>query len=383
MMMMMMMADRLWGLIQKETLQIFRDPSSILIAFIFPLILLFLFGFALSLDPENIQVGIVTENLSPTHRSLIQSFEASPYFKPTVSQAISPLMKKMKEGKLRGMIVLPQDLQSNERKTNKNLQIQLVTDGSQPTIAAALSGYTQGVVNTWWQDQQKAIWPSSANTNPDKLSTQVVSRYWFNSALDSSNFLVPGSIAVIMTIIGTLLTALVVSREWERGTMEVIISTQTSRFELLVGKVVPYFILGLGAVFVCFVISITLFQIPFRGSIGMLFLTVSGFLLVALGAGLLISTLAKNQFVASQIAVVTGYLPAFLLSGFAFEITSMPKPIQVITTIIPARYFVENLQTLYLAGDVGEFLWSRIGILFSMAFVLLGITFLNTSKRLN
>jgi ABC-2 type transport system permease protein len=230
-------------------------------------------------------------------------------------------------------------------------------DANQARITA---GYIQGAWQGWLERY------AASQGQALKVPAVVEQRVWFNPALRSRNFLVPGLIAVIMTLIGALLTALVVSREWERGTMEALMVTPIRIGEILLGKLLPYFVLGMGGMLLSVAMALWQFQVPLRGSFWVLLLASALFMLVALGMGLLISTVAKNQFVAGQIAILITFLPAFLLSGFIFDIGSMPAPIQVITHVVPARYFVAILQTLFLAGDVWVVVLGNAGALLLM-----------------
>ena len=218
----------------------------------------------------------------------------------------------------------------------------MITDGSQPNTASFVANYAQGVLMTWRAGQAGASSAQAITLQP---------RYWFNAELESRRALVPGAIAIIMTIIGTMLTALVVAREWERGTMEAVMSTPASVAEILVGKLLPYFVLGMLSTMAATALAIFVFDVPLRGSLAALLLLSAVFMLPALGQGLLISSLARNQFLAAQIALFSGFLPAFMLSGFLFEIDSMPAPIRAITWLVPARYFVSSLKTVFLVGD--------------------------------
>ncbi len=249
---------------------------------------------------------------------------------------------KLVSGELRGYVVIPQDFERHFAETGQPL-VQIITDGSQPNTANFVANYAQGVVQTWMA--------SLTETMP-MPAVQLEPRYWFNPELASRRALVPGAIAIIMTIIGTLLTALVVAREWERGTMEAILSTPASVLEILVGKLLPYFVLGMLSTLIAAALAVFLFNVPLRGSLFALLVLSAVFMMPALGQGLLISSLARNQFLASQLALFSGYLPAFMLSGFLFEIDAMPAPIRAITWLIPARYFVSSLKTIFLAGDV-------------------------------
>lgn len=366
---------RLKALIGKEFVQVLRDPSSLLIAFVLPAILLFLFGFGVSLDARRVKLGVAVQDSGSSARGLASAFAASPWFDVRAGHDPRPLERQMLAGRLRGILVIPEDFSRNLAR-GEGAVVQVLADGSETNTANYVQNYAQGVVSDWSRLQRIEA-GEGGESGP-----QLVPRIWFNPELESRNSLIPGALAIIMAIIGTLLTALVVSREWERGTMEALLSTPVRMMELLAGKLVPYFVLGLLAMLGSVVIAVWLFQVPFRGSPAALLLTTGAFLLAALGQGLLISTAAKNQFIAAQAALVSGFLPAFLLSGFVFEIASMPLPIRLLTRIIPARYLVTNLQTLFLAGDVWGLVWKNTLILLALAGVLFLLTARMTVRRL-
>jgi len=368
---------RLKGLIIKETFQIFRDPSSLMIAFLLPTMLLFLYGFGLSLDIQKLKIGIVMEDTGVEVQSLVKSYTNSKYFDVKTSTDRHVFKKQLTSGEINGIIVIPQDFSKSLKKENDTPKIQIITDGSDPNTANFVQNYATGAWSNW--QSQKAV--------TDKQKTQQLissrPRFWFNPELESRRFLVPGSLGIILSISGTLLTSLVIAREWERGTMEALMSTPVSIFEILAGKIVPYFILGMISAYVLVFVSILLFDLPFKASFLMLSLTCCVFLFSALGLGLFISSIAKNQFVAAQISLFVGLLPAFLLSGFLFEIASMPKPMQIITMLIPARHFVSNMQTLFLTGDVPALLFPNIFKMFLIGLFLFLITAKKTVKRLD
>jgi ABC-2 type transport system permease protein len=261
---------------------------------------------------------------------------------------------------------------------NGSAKIQVIADGSEPNIASFVQNYSSGIVQSWQGHQKEdrgIIIPSSL--------IQIKSRFWYNSELKSRNFLVPGSIAIIIAMIGTLLTALVIAREWERGTMEAMMATPVSIKQIILGKLIPYFILGIGSMILCTLVATLIYGVPFRGSFIMLLIVTAVFLVGALGQGLLISTLAKDQFVAAQIALMTAFLPAFMLSGFIFEISSMPKPIQWLTSVFLARYFVTSLQALFLVGNIWTLFFKCIGAMAVIGLVFFLITVKKTKKRLD
>jgi ABC-2 type transport system permease protein len=366
---------RTLSLARKETFQIIRDPSSILIAFVLPLILLLLFGFGISLDANSIRIGIVAQDARADARSLVQAFEGSGYFETVTAFDQAALEPGLVSGELRGLVIIPADFTERLRRRDP-APIEILTDGSQPNTAQFVANYAQGVYGVW---QARRI-ADAALPAPAAITPQP--RFWFNAELTSRYNLVPGSTAVVMTIIGTLLTALVIAREWERGTMEAVLATPVSRVELLLSKIVPYFLLGMSSLVLCALAAVFVFNVPFRGSVFALAAVAAAFLVPALGQGLLISAATKNQFVAAQLALFTGFLPATLLSGFIFEISAMPLPIRTVTTVIPARYFVTSLQTLFLAGDVWSVLWPAILKMLAVGAFFLVLTWLATPKRI-
>jgi ABC-2 type transport system permease protein len=362
--------NRILGLIKKEIYQIVRDPSSLLIAFVLPSLLIFIFGYAVTLDIQQLKIGIVVEDTNPNANLFAESFKNSPYFDVTMAHSRHELEEELVASKIRGMIVLPFYFDRYITTANLPAPIQVIADGSETNTANLLQNYVLAGFDNWLQQKRQMSGQKST------IPVNVVQRIWYNPDNISRNFLLPGSIAIIMTIIGTLLTALVVAREWERGTMEAMMATPVTIGEIMWGKIIPYFILGLCSMLVCVVLAVFVFNVPLRGSIWMLGFVSSLFLATSLSLGLLISTLAKNQFVASQGALYTAFLPAFVLSGFIFEIQSMPTIIQIFTYILPARYFVNSLQTLFLTGDV-------LPLIFRNCFgiVLIGSFFLFMVRR--
>ncbi len=361
---------RLRGLIRKEGLQILRDPSSIAIAFILPAMLLMLFGYGVSLDARNVALGLVVEQKSAAAASLTAQFRHSPYFAPQDFASAAAVQQALSRGRIEGFIWLQGDF-ARQLSAGHDPQIGLFVDGVNANNARLIENYVQ---QSWadWAAQQGA-----------KTAIAVQPRIWFNPAVSSRDYLVPGLIAVIMTLTGALLTAMVIAREWERGTMEALMVTRVSMDEILVSKIIPYFLLGMGGMVVAVLIAVGLFGVPLLGSLLVLGLAASLFMLASLGMGLLISTVAKNQFVAGQIAIITTFLPAFILSGFIFDISSMPVPIQWLTHIVAARYFVAILQTLFLAGTVWSVLVPNLFALLMMAVFFLGAARLAARKRLD
>ena len=368
--------QRFFAYLQKEYKQILRDPSTTLIAFVLPLMMIFIFGYGVSLDADKIKIGILLEDTSTEARSIANAFLATPYFDAQTSYDRKSLEEDLTGGRLRGLVTIPPDFSRNiNRGTRASLQVLL--DGSETNTAKFVLNYTEGVVGNW--TLQRALQKEKTMLPPITMEPRV----WFNPELISRDVLLPGSVAIIMSLIGTLLTALVVAREWERGTMEAMMSTPIRIREMLLGKLIPYFLLGLGSMALCVTLSVTLFEVPFKGSYLVLLLATSCFLLAALGQGLLISTLTRNQFVSGQISIMAGFLPAFILSGFIFEISSMPWPIQAITYLLPPRYFVTILQSIFLSGTLWDLILPNLLAMLGISLVFFILTARKTVKRLD
>jgi len=366
---------RLRGLVRKEFLQIVRDPSSIAIAFILPVALLLLFGYGLSLDTDHVPVAVVVERPSADTSDFVASLAGSRYFSPITAPDMPAAERALLEGRVDAIVRLRGDFAARERRP-AGAAVQLIVNGIDANTARLVEGYMDGVTSAWLARR------AAESGRRFDAPVEVESRVWFNSAVRSRNFLVPGLVVVIMTLIGALLTAMVMAREWERGTMEALIVTPVAVGEILLGKLIPYFVLGIGGMLLSVAMSKWLFEVPLAGSFWLVFLTSSVFLLVALGMGLLISSVARVQFIAGQIALITTFLPAFLLSGFIFEIGNMPAVVQAITHLFAARYFVAIVTTLFLAGDIWSVVVPNTLVLALMAAIFLGLTRLKTRKRL-
>ena len=367
---------RIRALIRKETLQVLRDPSSVVVGFILPALLLMLFGFGVSFDASRVRVGLVIEGPTPETSMFVASLSNTPFFEVQRSADRRAFLDQLSAGRLNGVVVLAGDF-SERLARGDTAGIQVITDGSDPNTAGLVTGYLQGAWQSW--QTQRAL-SSGARV---LLPIVVESRFWFNPELESRRFLVPGSIALIMMMIGALLTALVVAREWERGTIEALLATPVGISEFIIGKLVPNFALGMCAMAVCVLAALFVFDIPLRGSLLSLVGLTGVFLAVALGIGLLISTVARTQFLASQMAMLVAFLPGLYFSGFLFEVASMPAVLRAFAKIVPAGYYVRGLQTIFLAGDIAAVLVPCTAILLFMCAVLFGLTALNTKQRLD
>ena len=365
---------RALSLIRKEARQIIRDPSSIAIGIVLPVVLILLFGYGLSLDVNEVPVAVVLEDTSPTATDLAASFQLSPYFAVQPMTSMPRAEELMLSRKVDGIIRIRPDF--GRRVNLGDAEVQVLVHGVDANHARIIQGYAQGAVGQWMA--RRAAQGYAAASGP----VVVQSRMWFNEANESRYFLVPGLIVLIMTLIGALLTALVMAREWERGTFEALFVTPVRTNEILLGKTIPYFALGIIGLGLCLVAAKFLFHVPFRGSVAMLTVSSVVYLLVALGIGLLISSAFRSQFVASQITVLVTFLPAVMLSGFLFDLRSMPAFVRVLTYVLPARYYVALLQTIFLAGDIWAVILPNIAVLTGMAALLWTFTYRAARKSL-
>src|SRR5262244_1339474 len=366
--------QRVWSLVKKESRQVVRDPSSIAIGIVLPLVLILLFGYGLSLDVMNVPIAVVLEDPSPDATELAASFELSPYFDAEFLTSMTRAQQLMLTREVDGVVRIRPDF--GRQLSIGDAEVQLLVHGVDANHARIIQSYAQGAINQWAARRTAK--------GQEVLSGPVVvqSRLWFNEANESRYFLVPGLIVLIMTLIGAFLTSLIVAREWERGTMEALFVTPVRPDEILVGKTLPYFVLGMIGLTLCLLAAKFLFQVPFRGSVAVLTGASMLYLLVALAIGLWISSAVKSQFVASQIALLVTFLPAVMLSGFLFDLHSMPAMVRLVTYVLPARYYVTLLQTIFLAGDVWAVILPNVGVLAAMAVVLLFLTRRAIQKKL-
>ncbi len=371
-------AMRLRGILKKEVLQILRDPSSIALALVMPLVLLFLFGYGVNLDAENIPVAVITEDDGGAARDLVGRFELSRQFQVYRVTDIREAESLMQQRNVEAIVRLRNDFSARlTGSTEQQAPVQLIINGIDANRARLIEGYVKRITGTWAAQRQAR--GEAVSTGP----VSIAHRIWFNEGAESRNFLVPGLITLIMTLIGILLTALVIAREWERGTMEAMLVTPLRRFDILLGKILPYYVLGMLGMGLSVAVGVLLFEVPFRGSLTALAVLGSLFMLASLGFGLLVSAAVRVQFVAAQISIVAGFLPAFFLSGLIFDLESTPKVIQIISHAVPARYFVNISHTLFMAGDIWSVLLPNGLVLAGMAIVFLGLAFRKITKRLD
>ena len=368
---------RLIALCRKETLQILRDPSSNIIAFVLPVIMLFIFGYGINLDSRGLRVGLVLEDTSVEARRFADSLYGSPYLRISTEQDRAAMARALVKGKVRGFVVVPQDFSEKLQRRSDTAPLLIVTDGSEPNTANFVENFVRSAWEGWLRER------AARRGEREQTAVTLEPRFWFNPSAESRNYLIPGSITIIMTVIGALLTSLVVAREWERGTMEALLASPVTRTELLLSKLIPYYVLGILSLLICVAVSVFLLGVPFRGSFAVLWLVGSLFLGSALGLGLLLSTTTRNQFNAAQAALNAAFLPAVILSGFIYEIRSMPAVIRGVTYLVPARYFVTAMQTLFQAGDLWPVLSQAMLFLGIASCFFIGLTAIKTHRRLD
>lgn len=337
--------------IKKEFKQILRDNSSILMGFVMPLILLFLFGYGINFDTNTVKIGIVdldnTEITRDIRNSFLNTRYLDCYFYKSTNEASNALMG----GKIRGYTVFPVNFTKEFKKKMKNKEgakIQIITDGTEPNTAKYVTSYIQGAVASWFSYKTKS---SNINEKYGKTVRGII-RSWYNPSLKSTYFILPGSLSIIMTMTGTVLTALVIAREWERGTMEALLTTEITKTEIIISKYITYFILGFLSIIFCLFVIIVIGRVPFNGSYIALFLVSALFMLTGIGVGLLVSTISKDQFTSSQLAGSIGFMPSMMLSGLIYEIESAPVFIRFVSWFIPAKYYVSSVTSLFLSGVI-------------------------------
>jgi len=363
---------RLRAVARKEFLHIRRDPRSLAIALVLPLVALLLFGWALTLDVDRIPTYVYDRDGTPESRAMIDQFRGSRYFDVRgYVHGYAPVDVDVDRSRILLAIVVPRNF-GRDVQEGRAADIQAILDGSDSNTASIALGYTQGVVSAYAAQLRSE---AQVRRGAGKLKAAVDPRVrvLYNADLKSKNFIVPGLIAVTMMIIAAMLTSLTIAREWETGTMEQLLSTPVRPVEMILGKLSAYFALGITDMLICVVVGVFVFEVPLRGSVWFLFFSSCLFLFGALCLGILVSTLARSQLLAYQLGVLTSFLPGFLLSGFIYSIENMPKVIQAVTYIVPARYFVTILKGVFLKGAGIQILATETAFLAVYAIVVAGI----------
>ena len=364
---------RFWALLKKETRQLWRDRSNLAVGFLLPIILILLFGYGLSLDVKNAPVAVVLEDRSPLAESVMSGLKGSEYLAPQRAETMAVAEKWMRDKDVQAIVRVPVDF--SRHWVVQNAQIQVILDGVDALSARINEGYIRGAIGSWGlKNQDRAAVSASHPTGQGVGSAIVSSRMWFNEASTSTWYLVPGLIVLILTLIGALLTSMVIAREWERGTLESLFVTPVRPLEIVIAKVVPYLVVGFTDLLICLMAARFLFEVPIRGSLWVILLVSLIYLLVSLFLGLCISAVTRNQFEASQGALLLSYLPAVMLSGFIFDLRNVPAPIQMVCQTLPATHFMGLLKTLFLTGDNHELVLKDGLILLGYALTLLAIT---------
>lgn len=368
---------------RKEFLHVLRDPRSLALGILMPLIMLFLFGYALTLDVDRVPLAVWDQSQTAQSRELVSRFEGSRYFSLRMqANAYTDLEHAVDRREALIALVIPPDF-ADKLENGGSPALQVILDGSDPNTATIAQGYAEAIVLTWSRQislaaLQRRFPPQAAGALP----LEIRPRIWFNTDLVSRNFIFPGLIPVIMMIVAALLTSLSMAREWETGTMEQLVTMPVRNWELIVGKLAPYFCIGLVDLLLSVGVGYFVFSVPLKGSILLLSALSLMFLVGALSVGMLISIITKSQLLASQLALLVTVLPAFLLSGFIFPLENMPAPIQAVSHIVVARYFVTILRGIYLK-DVGlAVLWPQALFLLGFALLILGISVRTFKKKL-
>lgn len=360
---------RFLAIARKETVQILRDSRSFIIVLIMPVILVLLFGYGVNLDLKHLPIYVFDREGSQQSQDLIKGFQSTNYFEIVrVVDNYPALVRAIDDGHAKMGLVIPWDF-SKRLRDGRPVQVQALVDATDDNTANVLIGYTQGIVQAYSASIQLQ-WLHARGQLVPPTTLSVRTRTWYNEDLESSAFIIPGVLALVMSVIGAFLTSLTIAREWERGTMEQLISTPVSTLEIMFGKLTPYFAVGMFDVIVCALIAIYWFHVPFRGSFLALLAASTLFMVAVLSLGFLISVVGKNQLAASQIALIVTFLPAFLLSGFLYAIEQMPTALQWITRILPARYYVSMLKKVFLKGTPVNMLYADMVPLSIFALVL-------------
>jgi ABC-2 type transport system permease protein len=372
---------RLWAIARKETLHIRRDPRSLLLAVGIPMLMLLMFGYALTLDVDRVPFVVWDQCRTPASRDFVARFAATRYFDfQGAVERYAEVERAIDSRRAALALVIPPEF-AVDLAAGQAVGVQAIVDGSDSNTAGIILGYTRAI--TLAHNQHLLVRQVLRQTGFEPAPLlDLRTRVWFNADLESRNFIVPGIMAVIMGLIAALLTSLTIAREWERGTMEQLVSTPVRPAEIILGKLAPYTVIGLANLTIAVLMTVFLFHVPLRGSVPLLFGAGTVFVFGTLAQGILISTVARQQLLASQFAMISTFLPAFLLSGFAFAIANMPLPVQAVTYVVPARYFVALVKGIFLRGVGLETLRTDAVFLAVFAVLVAALAVRFTRKRL-
>jgi len=359
-------ARRMIAVARTEFIHVIRDWRSLFLAIAIPMVLILLFGYALTLDLKNVPTVIWDQSRTPESRDLISLFDGSPYFSiKAYADGYDSLQRDIDAGTAMVALVIPGDF-AEKIRAGRTVAVQVIVDGSDATTSRLAASYTNSLGMIYNRNIR------SVSRSPGASGTvELVPRVWYNADMRSQNMILPGIVAIVMMVIAAMLTSVTVAREWETGTMEQLISTPIRGHELIFGKVIPYFVIGMVDVVIAVAMGEWLFHVPLRGSPALLFAMAALFLTGALFLGMTLSITLKSQVLANQIALVAGFLPTLILSGFVFAIENMPVLLQGLTYIVPARYFIAIMRGIYMKGIGLEILWLNALLLFIYAAVLI------------
>ncbi|QNK09027.1 ABC transporter permease [Enterobacter sp. JUb54] len=366
---------RLISLTRKETRQLVRDKSNLAVGFLLPIVLILLFGYGVSFDLTNARVAVVQEQNTLQSRQVINALQGSRYLTVQEYPSLVDAQKALLQDKTDAIVRIPSDYAEGVVAGSGKLQILL--NGAVTSVASAAQGYITGALGV-----QAAIESDRQRVDSTTGSVSVEQRMWFNESSNSTWFIVPGIIVLILTLIGAFLTGLLIARERERGTLEALFVTPVRPLELVLAKLAPYMVIGAVDLAICLLAAHYLFAVPVRGSLLAIVIASMLYLLVALGLGLAISGFAPSQFMASQVALIASFMPAMMLSGFVFDIRNLPVAIQVVSQILPATHFMSLIKTLFLGGDDWPMFFRQCGILLLYAVILINASRLSLGKRL-
>jgi len=366
---------RLVALTRKEARQVMRDRSNLAVGLALPLALILLFGYGLSFDVKHAPIAIVMEDLSPGARDAVAGLQGTPYLDPVWAGSMAEAERLMRRGQVDAIVRVPVDF--TRRRAAGDARVQLLLNGVDQGTASTLEGYVSGALATPVLQQLERSGSSAAG------GIVLVQRMWFNEAGNSTWYLVPGLIALVMTLIGAFLTSLLIAREWERGTLESLFVTPVRPLELVLSKLAPYLVIGAIDLVMCLLAARFLFQVPMRGSLALVALSSMLYLTVSLLLGLWISGVTRNQFQASQLALLASFMPAMMLSGFVFDLRNMPMVVQVVSQLLPATHFMSMIKTLFLAGNDWSLVLRKCAVLLLYVVVLTAATWRTLRKRLD
>ena len=373
--------SRLISLTRKEFRQLLRDRSNLAIGILLPMVLILIFGYGMSLDVKNAPVAVVMEDASPTAHEAIAGLQLSPTIAPILLGSMHDAEELMRERKVDGIVRIPSDF--SRSLAAGNARVQLIVHGADAGRASIILAYVSGALAQYAVRQADRLGSGTGADAPPVGSVTVEQRMWFNAANTSTWYLVPGLIVLIMTLVGAFLTALVMAREWERGTLEALFVTPVRPVEILLAKIIPYFAVGMLGLALCLLAARFLFSVPMYGSLFVVVFSSMLYLIVAVSLGLVISSVTRNQFLASQIALIATFMPSMMLSGFLFDLRNVPTAVRVIGHVLPATYFMDLIKTLFLAGDVWPLIWRNCAILLCYAVGLLLVARAVTRKSLD